>query len=320
MWLQPDKVPGTYTIQHAAADVDAFLQAALRGDADRVRELLGEGGVGVNDANAQGIAALFAAAQGGNAALADMLIEAGATVDQANDEGATPLYMASQEGKLEVVKALIDAKATINKANEDGTTPLFIASQNAHLEVVTTLIEAGAEINQVRNDGRPPIYIASQQGHAPIVQVLIDAGARTADLMYKGTFSPLHAAACIGHLECVMLLTGFRPDTPGWTTFLFGATSKKELAASLVPPGERPPSYLPKIFDRVYLEPIWKFQQERYSDLHLKDGTTGLTALEIAVANKKTDVAKLLRGMMVLPKDGENGGEKKAATTKGGKT
>ena len=110
----------------------------------------------------------------------------------------------------------------------------------------------------------------------------------------------------MGHLECVKLLTGFRPNTPGWTTFLAGATSKKELEASRIrrsrrrPTGSRPKNELPKIFDRAYLELIWKFQQERYSDLHLKDDK-GHTALDVAVANKKTDVAKLLRSMMVLP-------------------
>ena len=36
----------------------------------------------------------------------------------------------------------------------------------------------------------------------------------------------------------------------------------------------RPPTYLPltpKIFDRAYLEQIWIFEQEHYSNLHLKD-------------------------------------------------
>ena len=71
----------------------------------------------------------------------------------------------------------------------------------------------------------------------------------------------------------------------------------------------RPPTYLPltpKIFDRAYLEQIWIFEQEHYSNLHLKGGPAAShTALMIAEACKKTDVAKLLRGMLVLPKDGE---------------
>ena len=133
------------------------------------------------------------------------------------------------------------------------------------------------------------------------------------------------------------VLTGFRPNTPGWATFLAGATSKKELNASLArrsrrrPTGSRPKNELPKIFDRAYLEPIWKFQQERYSDLHLKSGAggpkaaecgalAGHTPLELADHFKKTDVAKLLRGMMVLPKEGKKAVGEKTKTTKGGKT
>ena len=107
-------------------------------------------------------------------------------------------------------------------------------------------------------------------------------------------------AAVYGHLACVKVLTGFRPDTPAWTAFLTGSGSQHELEAYLAPPANRPPTYLPKIFDRAYLEPIWKLQRERYSDLHLGNGEDGLTALEIAERNKKTEVAKLLRGMMVL--------------------
>ena len=225
--------------------------------------------------------------------------------------GFTALYCAAERGHVALVNMLIKSGATVNLAKENGCTPLFIASQNGKLEVVKALIEAEAKVNQATEDGATPIYTASQKDHPLVVQVLIDAGARSAELMFDG-YAPLHIASHTGSLACVKVLTGFRPDTPGWATFLAGATSKKELEASLAPPGERPPSYLPKIFDRAYLEPIWKFQQERYSDLHLKHGTTGETALDKAVANKKTDVAKLLRSMMVLPKED---GSKKA--TKG---
>jgi len=291
--------------------------ASQQGKLEVVKVLI-EAKAKVDQAMEDGATPLFIASEHGELEVVKVLIEAKAKVDQAEQNGSTPLYIASQLGKLEVVKALIEGKAKVNQADDIGATPLYISSQEGKLEVVTTLIEAGAAINQARNDGRPPIYIASCNGHAPIVQVLIDAGARTAELMYKGTMSPLHVAAAKGNLECVKLLTGFRPDMPGWTTFLAGATSKKELEAYKSPPANRPPTFLPKIFDRAYLELIWKFQQERYSDLHLKNGQDGLTALEIADHYKKTDVAKLLRGMMVLPNEGKAAGEKKAAT-KGGK-
>ena len=328
-----------------------MINAALAGNIVHVRKLLSDGGVGVNDVLQEGgWTALLAAAQEGHVALVKMLIKAGAKVDKANDDGCTPLYMAAQNGRmgavkvlikakakvnraanngctslymaaqdgnLGIVKALIKAKAKVNQPQKQGKTPLYQASQNAHVEVAKALIEAGAAVDKAKKDGCTPIWMASQEGNTSVVQVLIDAGARTAEPMFSGQ-SPLHVAARHGKLECVKLLVGFRPNTPGWTTFLAGATSKKELEAYHSPPANRPPTYLPKIFDRAYLEPIWKFQQERYSDLHLKGGSRGETALEMADRYKKTDVAKLLRGMMVLPKDGAAVDEKKKAT-KGGK-
>ena len=97
----------------------------------------------------------------------------------------------------------------------------------------------------------------------------------------------MRITAVNGHLACVKLLAGFRPDMPTWTTFLTRSGSRRELQAYHAlrsrrrPTGSRPKNELPKIFDRAYLEPIWKFQQERYSDLYLKSGD-GDTALEIA--------------------------------------
>ena len=73
----------------APPDVGALLDAAQAGDINRVREL-GEGGVGVNDADDQGFTALHCASQEGHVAIVDILLEAGATVDQAKGERRHP--------------------------------------------------------------------------------------------------------------------------------------------------------------------------------------------------------------------------------------
>ena len=51
------------------ADIGALLDAADAGNIDRVRELLGEGSVGVNDGDELGFTALYGAAEGGHVAL-----------------------------------------------------------------------------------------------------------------------------------------------------------------------------------------------------------------------------------------------------------
>ena len=64
--------------------------------------------------------------------------------------------------------------------------------------------------------------------------------------------------------------------------------------------GSRPAPCLPRIYKRDYLQIIWEFQRERYSDLHLKNGFDGMTALEMAEVQGEAEVAALLRSLMVL--------------------
>ena len=64
--------------------------------------------------------------------------------------------------------------------------------------------------------------------------------------------------------------------------------------------GSRPAPCLPRIYKRDYLQVIWEFQRERYSDLYLKNGHNGMTALEMAEHFGKNEVAALLRSLMVL--------------------
>ena len=41
----------------------------------------------------------------------------------------------------------------------------------------------------------------------------------------------MRITAVNGHLACVKLLAGFRPDMPTWTTFLTRSGSRRELQA-----------------------------------------------------------------------------------------
>ena len=124
--------------------------------------------------------------------------------------------------------------------------------------------------------------------------------------MYQGVQTPLHVAAYQGHLECVKLLTGFRPNTAAWNTFLLGPKSTRELKASFQrrsrrrPTGSRPAPYLPRIYKRDYLQIIWELQRERYSDLHLKNGIDGRTTLEISERKGKDAAAALLRSTVTV--------------------
>jgi len=112
----------------------------------------------------------------------------------------------------------------------------------------------------------------------------------------------------------VEILTGFRRNRPAWGAFLMGTGSRQRRRDHHHHHARRvrqSTNELPKLHDRAYLERIWEYQKERFSDLHVRSGATGETALDIAVrlgrepANIRTprweQVAKLLRGMVVLP-------------------
>ena len=63
----------------APADVEELTVAALAGEAERVRELLDGGSVGVNDVDGDGFSALQMATEGGHREVVRLLLEAGAT-------------------------------------------------------------------------------------------------------------------------------------------------------------------------------------------------------------------------------------------------
>jgi hypothetical protein len=75
---------------------------AAGGDINRVFELMGRGGIGVNDGDH-----LAAAAAEGLMLLVDMLTQPGASANQATeDTGSTLLFLASQEARWESQRAL----------------------------------------------------------------------------------------------------------------------------------------------------------------------------------------------------------------------
>lgn len=85
------------------------------------------------------------AAQKGDAAAVSQLLDKGAKIDAVSPKGAfTALIATCAMGKVEVVKLLIDKGAKVDAKSSDGTTALSLAMKNNKTEAVQLLRDHGA--------------------------------------------------------------------------------------------------------------------------------------------------------------------------------
>ena len=118
--------------QDALAD---FFDAARRGDAEEIAELIAEE-VSVDAIDNDGSTALHYASFGGHVSAVKALLKAGAKTDTLARHGGTPLHAAVAENRLKVAAALlesgsVDVDATTSCATADecdsGITPLTVS-------------------------------------------------------------------------------------------------------------------------------------------------------------------------------------------------
>jgi ankyrin repeat protein len=172
-----------------------LVEAAERGELDRVRSLLRKGA----DPNRRvGRWPIESAAEDGHTDVVAALIEAGAEVDVAGKKG-TPLQRAAQKGHHEVLVKLIEAGAELQPALRH----IVWAATSAPPHIVKRLLEAGANPNFETYAGTP-LYVASKLGRLEIVELLLEHGADRDTGSIVG--NPLSAAVEAGHAEIVRVL------------------------------------------------------------------------------------------------------------------
>jgi TPR repeat protein len=89
-----------------------ILDAALRGQADAIRQLIANG-ASVASHDGDGNTALALAAAAGQVAALNVLLSAGADAGPTNNSGETPLMLAAAKGHSDAVERLLESKADL---------------------------------------------------------------------------------------------------------------------------------------------------------------------------------------------------------------
>ena len=129
------------------------------------------------------------------------------TTLQADQNGDLPLHVACSAGTLRCVDVLVETMGNhISCQNNMGLSPVHLARNRDCLEV---LYAHGLDFSVVDENGRSPLFIACAMNRSDCAEYIINCLDNDESAIYQSDSrgdTPLHAAACNGSDECVLLL------------------------------------------------------------------------------------------------------------------
>jgi ankyrin repeat protein len=156
----------------AKVDISAFLEDALNGKSEAVRQAI-EAGVDVNSADEGLRTALLFASFNGHTAVVKLLLDSGALLGQRDSQGRTALMFAATGDNAEAVELLLKAGAEVNAVDtNEGFTALMHAAAEGHAAVVKVLLKYDADPAMRDADGDSARDFATRNRHADVVQLL----------------------------------------------------------------------------------------------------------------------------------------------------
>ncbi len=166
-------------LEHVQEDSLNVYEASALGRAARLKTILGQSRLRVNQPNAEGFTPLGLAAFFGNADAVKVILDHGATVDlkDTSFNGNTALDAAVAANHADVVRILLAAGANPNVRDSAGFTPLHKAASNGNAAVVDMLLEHGADPAATREGGTTPLADALAKGHREAAELLRSRGA-----------------------------------------------------------------------------------------------------------------------------------------------
>lgn len=187
----------------------ALRQAAERGDATSVRDLLRRG-ASPDARREDGRTALTAAALGDHVAVARLLIGAGADPDPQDTARNNALLVTGETGSVAMLREVLRTRPDLTRTNRFGGTALIPAADRGHVEYVREILKTKIDVNHVNNLGWTALLEAVLLGdggtrHTEIVRRLLGAGTRP-NLADRDGVTPLEHAKKRGYARITGLL------------------------------------------------------------------------------------------------------------------
>lgn len=128
-----------------------------------------------------------------------------AVLDHQDFRGDTAIHASSSSGANECLQLLLQSGAEVDIPNRKGQLATHVARDDLCLQ---TLIDHSGDVFGVDNVGRTTVFTACSNGRVSALRVLLDLDQDMLMLNLNDDRgdTPLHAASCNGHTECVRLL------------------------------------------------------------------------------------------------------------------
>lgn len=182
-----------------------LIEAVWSGDTDAISTLIDQG-ADVNCQDDDGSTPLIWASKLSDIEAVKTLLAHGAVPSIKAFDGQTALLNAVFRGDIDILHLLLMSGANPNERDADGDTVLMAAVKSGIPEIVKTVLAANAEIGAADSQGKTALYWAvASHDDIEIVQHLLAAGAMLNHVTTSG-FSPLMAAAYMGHYAVFRLL------------------------------------------------------------------------------------------------------------------
>ncbi|XP_047338648.1 ankyrin repeat-containing protein ITN1-like isoform X2 [Impatiens glandulifera] len=257
---QPNSARKKYVKQVTGKHNDTELHlAAQRGDAEAVKQLLGEideqmmrtssaadfdaevaeiREAIVNEVNELGETALFTACEKGFIGVVVELLPYTTKegISWKNRAGFDPFHIAASKGHQAIVRTLLNHDPELIKTvGQSNATPLVSAATRGHVGVVNELLSKDPSLLEIpKTNGKGALHLSARQGHSEVVKALLDKDPQIAKKTDKKGQTALHMAVKGVSNEVVKLLlqadatTVMLPDKFG-NTALHVATRKKRV-------------------------------------------------------------------------------------------